>query len=127
MIKTIIPYYLFKPIKIVEKFKKTKQNETKTQLNLEEQFKLLKPFRIYPLHLRLFRHYCLFLYKLIKNGKAVYILSKVTRLEGRELGNHYSVPGFNLCARVVNRLSRNFFYCKIFKGQKNGYWIAIIN
>ena len=45
----------------------------------------------------LFRHYCLFLNSLIKNGKAVYILSIITRLEGRDLQNTYSVPGFNLC------------------------------
>ena len=85
-----------------------------SQLNLEEQFQLFKPFRIFPLHLRLFRHNCLFLYNLIKNGKAVYILSKITRLEGRDLRNPYSVPGFNLCAgkfcfsRVAPKLLNSF-------------------
>ena len=58
-----------------------------SQLSLEEQFRLIKPFRIFPLHLRLFIHYCLFLNKLIRNGKAVYLLSKITKLEGRDQRN----------------------------------------
>ena len=39
-----------------------------SQLNIEEQFQLFKPFRIYPLHFCLFKNYCLLLYNLIKNG-----------------------------------------------------------
>ena len=42
-----------------------------SQLNLEKQLRLLNPLKIFPLHLRLFRRYCLFLYNFIRNGKAV--------------------------------------------------------
>ena len=88
-----------------------------SHLNLEEQFQFLKPFKILPLHLRLFRHYCFFIYNLIRNGKAVYLLSRLTKLEGRDLRNPYLVPGFNLCAgkfsfsRVAPKLLNSFLSC----------------
>ena len=87
-----------------------------SQLNLEQQFRLLKPFKILPLPLRLFRHYCLFLYSLIRTGKAVYLLTRLTKLEGRDLRNSYWVPGFYLfvgkfCfSRVAPKLLNSFIH-----------------
>ena len=88
-----------------------------SHLNLEEQFQFLKPFKILPLHLRLFRHYCFFIYNLIRNCKALYLLSRLTKLEGRDLCNHYLVHGFNLFtgkfsfSRVVPKLINSFLNC----------------
>ena len=53
-----------------------------SHLNQEDQFKSLKPFGILPLLLRLFRHYCLYTFSLIKNGRSEFLVSKLKRLEG---------------------------------------------
>ena len=67
-----------------------------SHLNLEDQFKTLKPFGILPLLLRLFRHDSLFTFSLINNGRSEFLLSKLKRLEGICLRDPYKVPGFNL-------------------------------
>jgi len=85
-----------------------------SHLNLDKQLLVLKPFKIFPLHLRLFRHYCVFLYSLIRNDKAVLLLSKLTKLEGITLRNPYLIPGFNLgvgkfsFSRVAPKLLNSF-------------------
>ena len=85
-----------------------------SHLNLEDQFKILKPFGILPLLLRLFRHYCLFTFSLIKNGRSEFLLSKLKRLEGMSLRNPYQVQGFNLSvgkrtfSRVAPKLLNSF-------------------
>ena len=85
-----------------------------SHLNLDKQLLVLKPIKIFPLHLRLFRHYCVFLYSLIRNDKAVLLLSKLTKLEGITLRNPYLIPGFNLgvgkfsFSRVAPKLLNSF-------------------
>ena len=87
-----------------------------SRLNQEEQFKILKPFGILPLFLRLFRHYCIFTFSLIKNGRSGFLLSKLKRLEGVNLRNPYQVPGFNLTvgkhsfSRVAPKLLNSFIF-----------------
>jgi hypothetical protein len=87
-----------------------------SRLNQEEQFKILKPFGILPLFLRLFRHYCIFTFSLIKNGRSEFLLSKLKRLEGVNLRNPYQVPGFNLIvgkhsfSRVAPKLLNSFIF-----------------
>ena len=51
-------------------------------LNQEEQFKILKPFGIIPLFLRLYRPYYIFTFSSIKNERSDFLLSKLNRLEG---------------------------------------------
>ena len=85
-----------------------------SHLNLEERFQFLKRFKILPCIYVYLDIIAFYTYNLIRNDKAVYLLSRITKLEGRDLRTPYSFPGFNLCtgkfsfSRFVPKLLNSF-------------------
>jgi len=91
-------------------------------LNICQQLSLLKPFKILPFQMRLFRHFCFFLHSLIRNGKAKSLIFKTGRKYERniKLRNNYDVPGFNL-------LIRKFTFSRVAPKILNSFLDSLLN